>query len=215
MLPLTLTTPKPLIPVCGMPMIETVLAGLLPVTDRIYVVAGYLAEQFSYLAEKYEKVELIYNPFYETVNNISSVFVAREVLSGGSCFICEADLYVSDQSIFSHPLDHSCYYGTMVNGYSDDWVFETDSEGFISRVGKRGTDCYNMTGVSWFSQEDAKRLRAAVEQAYGEPGYEQLFWDEVVDRNLEILKLKIHPVEKGAIVEIDTVEELERFRQET
>lgn len=214
MLPLTLNTPKPLIPVCGTPMIETMIAGLLPVTDRIYVVAGYLAEQFSYLAEKYEKVELIYNPFYETVNNISSVFAAREVLSQGSCFICEADLYVSDQSIFGHQLEHSCYYGIMVKGYSDDWVFETDPEGFISRVGKGGTDCYNMAGVSYFSQGDAKRLREAIERIYGEPGFEALFWDEVVDRNLQSLKLKVHPVEKGSIVEIDTVEELERFRRE-
>lgn len=213
MYPLTLRTPKPLIPVCGMPMIETVIAGLLPVTDRIYVVAGYLAEQFSYLKEKYEKVELIYNPFYETVNNISSVYAAREVLSQGSCFICEADLYVSDKSIFEHPLDHSCYYGIMVKGYSADWVFETDSEGFISRVGKGGTDCYNMAGISYFSRGDAHRLRDAIERTYGKPGFEKLFWDEVVDRNLQFLKLKVHPVKKGSIVEIDTAEELEWFQQ--
>lgn len=210
MQPLTLKTPKPLIPVCGIPMIETVIAGLFPVTDRIYVVAGYLAEQFSYLEEKYEKVELIFNPFYETVNNISSVFAAREILSQGSCFICEADLYVSDESIFEYPSDQSCYYGIMVKGDSADWVFETDSEGFISRVGKGGTDCYNMTGIAFFNQEDAKRLKDAVELAYGKPGFEALFWDEVVDRNLQFLKLKVHPVERGAIVELDTVEELER-----
>ncbi|MCI9319123.1 MAG: NTP transferase domain-containing protein [Lachnospiraceae bacterium] len=212
MLPLTFNTPKPLIPVCGIPMIETVIAGLLPVADRIYVVAGYLAEQFSYLAEKFDKVELIYNSVYETVNNISSIYAAREVLSMGSCFICEADLYLSDGSILGEPLEHSCYFGTMVEGFSPDWVFETDSEGFISRVGKGGMDCYNMVGISYFDKEDAERLRSAVEREYGQPGYETLFWDEVVDRNLRCLKLKIHPVEKGKIVEIDTVEELERFR---
>lgn len=73
-------------------------------------------------------------------------------------------------------------------------------------------DCYNMVGISYFDKEDAERLRSAVEREYGQPGYETLFWDEVVDRNLRCLKLKIHPVEKGKIVEIDTVEELERFR---
>jgi CTP:phosphocholine cytidylyltransferase-like protein len=35
-----------------------------------------------------------------------------------------------------------------------------------------------------------------------------MFWDEVVDRNLDKLNLVVEPVEEGKLVEIDTVEEL-------
>ena len=126
-------------------------------------------------------------------------------------FICEADLYVSDESIFKAELDHSCYYGRMVRGHSDDWVFEQDDSGKIIRVGKVGVDCFNMVGVSWFKKEDARILGKLINMRYGTEGYEDLFWDDVVNENLDKLDLIVHEVHDGQLVEIDTVEELKEI----
>ena len=49
--------------------------------------------------------------------------------------------------------------------------------------------------------------------AYEVPGFETLFWDDVVNRNLDKLDLIVEPVEEGQIIEIDTVEELERINK--
>ncbi len=38
---------------------------------------------------------------------------------------------------------------------------------------------------------------------------EDLFWDDVVNNNLDKLKLHVHPVFDNQIVEIDTVSELD------
>ena len=213
MRPLTETTPKPLITVGNKPMIETVIDGLESRgVDSITVVVGYLGEQFDYLVQKYPNVRIIKNSVYETINNISSVYAARDVLLEGDCFICEADLFVSDSSIFLAELDNSCYYGKMVKGHSDDWVFEQDEGGNITRVGKYGDDCYNMTGIAFFKKKDAKILHEAIEKEYGVPGYEDMFWDDVVNKHIDDFSLTVHPVEHSQIIEIDTVSELEAVR---
>lgn len=214
MRPITNTMPKPLVEVGGRPLIETIIDGFEKRgVENIFIVVGYLGGRFDYLCEKYSNITLIKNDVYETVNNISSVYFAKEVLSRGDCFICEADLYLSDPSMLLGDFAESGYFGKMVEGPSDDWVFDLDVNGFITRVGKCGESTYNMVGVSYFKAQDALILKAAIEYEYGKPGYESLFWDDAVNRHLDKLRLKVHPVTANQIIEIDTVDELMELRE--
>lgn len=208
MRPLTCDIPKPLVKVNGISMIETVIAGLeRRGVSKIYVVVGYLKEQFSYLAEKHSNIMLIENTEYTQKNNISSIYAVSDLMGKEDCFICEADLYVSDLSVFDAKLECSCYFGKMVKGHSEDWVFDL-KDNRIVHIGRCGDDTYNMCGISYFKKEDAGIIAEAIKAAYVREGHEQLYWDEIVDQQLERIYLTVNPVKTEQIVEIDSIQEL-------
>ena len=71
--PATDDTPKPMVKVNGVRMIDTVIDALhANGINEIHIVTGYLAGRFSEVKQKYPDVDILYNPYYETRNNISS-----------------------------------------------------------------------------------------------------------------------------------------------
>lgn len=214
MRPLTEKKPKPLITVDGTPMIETVIRALEKRgVSHIYVVVGYLGDQFEYLTDKYEGITIVRNEYYEKINNISSIHAVTDVMRGHSAFICEADLYIPNDDVLNATFKKSCYFGRMVEGHSDDWVFDQDESGRITRIGKGGDSVYNMCGISYFLEHDAETIADAIDETWEKPGYEQLFWDEVVHSVLDKTDLTVHPIKNGDIVEIDTVDELKAVEE--
>ena len=106
--PVTEKTPKPLIRVKGQRMIESVIEALCQngITE-IYIVVGYLKEQFEELAEQWPGVQLIENPYYETCNNISSLYAAREYLE--NCMILDGDQIIYNKKILTPFFERSGY----------------------------------------------------------------------------------------------------------
>ena len=108
MRPITNKVPKPLVKVNGKAMIEGVIEKLHEQgIQEIHIVVGYLKEQFDYLKEKYNDVHLIDNPYFDTCNNISSLYVAREHLK--NVIILDGDQIINNSQILEKNFDFSLY----------------------------------------------------------------------------------------------------------
>lgn len=114
MRPVTLSTPKPLIKVNGVRMIDTVIQGLQKNGIReIYVVVGYLKEKFLCLTEEYNDVMLIENPYYNTCNNISSLYMARDYIE--DVMILDGDQLICHPEILKPEFEHSGYHAVWAD----------------------------------------------------------------------------------------------------
>lgn len=206
LVPVTLNTPKPLVRVNGKRIIDSLLDALIAAgIEEIYLVRGYLAPQFDQLLARYPSIRMIDNPLYNEANNISSVLCAKEHLQ--NAYICEADLLLSNPNLIRKYQYATNYLGVPVKK-TDDWCL-TCKNGYVTRLAIGGTDCFHMFGISYWTQEDGKRLSEHVEKVYDTPGGKERYWDQVaLDYYPEQYRITVRPCTFGDIAEIDTYKEL-------
>lgn len=204
--PVTLDTPKPLVKINGVRILDTLLDALISKgIMNITIVRGYKKEQFDQLLEKYPMLHFIDNPEFNLANNISSAIHAIDLID--RCYICEADLYISNPDVINKYEYHSNYLGAKVTE-TDDWCFKKHN-GYASNYQMGGTDCYQAFGISYWDGEDAEKLKTDLRKVYGSRGGKENLWEmvplKICRKNY---KLEIRKCHKSDIIEIDNFIEL-------
>ena len=206
LVPVTLDTPKPLVKVNGVRIIDTLLDALYAKDIKnITIVVGYKKEQFQQLLEKYPTLKFIENPIYNESNNISSIYAARDIID--RCYICEADLVVSNPEVITKYQYASNYLGAYVSE-TDDWCFFKKGN-FIDRVAIGGENCWHMIGISYWDEEDSKKLREDVVKVFNSRGGKEKYWDNVpLTVCKKDFKIEVRDCIKSNVTEIDNFSEL-------
>ena len=208
LVPITFNTPKPLVRVHGVRIIDRLIDACLEAgIGEIYIVRGYLAEQFDQLLYKYPMIKFLENPVYNEANNISSALVARYLLS--NAYVFEADLLISNPAIIK-----KYHYGSdflaIKKERTDDWCFRV-RDGFIAeeKVGGEGDDIWQMVGISYWNEMDGHKLSQDIADVYAAPGGKERYWEQVpLVYAKNNYKVEVRGCLEEDIVEIDTFREL-------
>jgi len=209
LVPITLNTPKPLVRVKGVRIIDTLLDAVYAAgIDEIVIVRGYLGEQFDQLKYKYPKLQFLENPLYNESNNISSAMCVRYLLQ--NAYVLESDLLLKNPALIRKYQYASNYLGVPVER-TDDWCFETNN-GIITRIRVGGQNCHHMFGISYWTQTDGARLADHIKQVYEMPGGKERYWDQVaLEYFIKDYSVEVRECTFDDIIEIDTFNELKKL----
>ena len=207
LVPVTLNTPKPLVRVNGTRIIDTLIDACLEAgISEIYIVRGYLSEQFDQLLYKYPMIKFIENPSYNEANNISSAMAARYLMQ--NAYIFEADLLISNPKIIRKYNYRSNVLGIWKER-TDDWCLTSDKDGCVDEEKVGGLNCHQMVGIYYFNAADGAKLSEHIKEAYLAPGGKERYWETVPNQAYKgQYKIEIIPCTEEDIVEIDTFREL-------
>ena len=209
MVPITLNTPKPLVRVHGNRIIDSCLDALKNAgISEIYIVRGYLGEQFDQLLYKYPNLKFIENPIFNEANNISSIVYAGDLLK--NTYIIEADLLLYNKNLITK-YQYSTNYLGIPTTRTDDWCFYKKN-GFISKMSIGGENCYKMVGISYWTEPDGQKLIKRAAELFNSPGGKERYWDQIpLEYYIKDFKIEIRECTADDIIEIDTFKELKEL----
>lgn len=206
LVPVTLNTPKPLVRVNGKRIIDGLIDACLEAgINEIYIVRGYLAEQFDQLLYKYPMIKFLENPIYNEANNISSSMCARYMLS--NAYVFEADLLISNPKIIT-PYHYTSDFLAIKKDRTDDWCFVV-KDGIIVEEKVGGLDCWQMVGISYWNEVDGHKLSNDIKETYDMPGGKECYWEQVpLVYCKNHYQVEVRECFENDIIEIDTFREL-------
>lgn len=211
MKPVTDFVPKPLVKVNGVSFIETIITALISNNiNEIYIVVGYMKEKFTFLKEKYSEVILVENPYYDTCNNISSLFVVKDKIE--ESIIMDADQLIKNPKILFTDFEKSGYSCKWISEYENDWILKVNDNKEVISCNRNGGIGWRLYSVSRWTKEDGKKLSELLEKEFIYNKNTQLYWDDIaIFCYPKLFNLTIYEIKDEDMYEIDTLDDLIKF----
>ena len=201
MIPINTQSPKALLEVNGETIIERTIKQLHEIgVTEIYVVVGFMKEQFEYLIDEYG-VELVVNEHYAEKNNLHSLNLVAEHIS--NTYIIPCDIWCMKNPYSRNEL----YSWYMVNDLVDDESMVRVNRKMELAVTTDGQAGNMMVGISYLAEPQATIIRDKLKTFDKDKRYEKSFWEEVlIDNDRMIVFAKV--AYSADTVEINTFEQL-------
>ncbi|MFX0548026.1 sugar phosphate nucleotidyltransferase [Hathewaya histolytica] len=203
--PITIDTPKALVKVNGIPMLERQIEYLKEIgINEIIVATGYLSDKFEYLKKKYG-VKLIHNDKFDVYNNIYTMYLIKSYLN--DAYVIEGDVYIN-KNFLKKDIHRSTYFSAYRN-FKDEWKIIYDEDKRVTDIEIGSGQGYILSGVSYWNEEDGLYIQNKLEEIITTNGFENLYWDDVVKDNIKNLNVFIEKISSDYCYEIDSISDLE------
>ncbi|MDD6655882.1 MAG: NTP transferase domain-containing protein [Lachnospiraceae bacterium] len=201
MVPINTQSPKALLEVNGETIIERTIKQLHEIgVTEIYVVVGFMKEQFEYLIDEYG-VELVVNEHYAEKNNLHSLNLVADHIS--NTYIIPCDIWCMKNPYSRNEL----YSWYLVNDLVDDESMVRVNRKMELAVTSDGQAGNMMVGISYLAEPQATIIRDKLKTFDKDKRYEKSFWEEVlIDTDRMIVYAKV--AHSSDTVEINTFEQL-------
>lgn len=208
--PVTLNTPKPLVRVNGVRMIDTLLDAVTAAgIPEIIIVRGYLSEQFDQLLYKYPQIRFVENPIFNECNNISSAMCVRYLFQNS--YVLDADLILKNPKLIRRYEYQTNLLGVPVER-TDDWCVTVGKSGYVENVAMGGLNGYRELGIFYCDREDGAKLAEDLQDVFQSPGGRERLWEQVpMVYKKEHYKITVRECSAEDFTEIDTFSELKRI----
>ncbi len=180
MVPINTGATKGMLKVRGEILIERLIRQLHEAGIReIYIVVGFLKEQYEYLIDEYQ-VQLLVNPNYGTMNNLYSLALAKERLA--NAYILPCDIWCEKNPFRKYEL------------YS--WYMVSEEE-----------EKHSMIGIAYLQEPESGYVKRQIKGMTENGEHTDSFWEETLWKD-EVMVTAARPVSAGETFEINTYEQL-------
>ncbi len=222
LLPLTENTPKCLLPVSGIPVIEWQIDALLACgIKEITIVAGFQAGLIETLLQQHYTddtllINVLFNPFFEVADNLASCWLARSIMNRD--FLLLNGDTVIESALVTQVLDSEPAPITLSIDYkntydADDMKVQLDAHGWVQQVSKilpvNQIDAESI-GLVYFRALGPQYFREAVESALRHPAELKSWYLSIIDKLAKKHWVNSCSVAGHRWCEIDFIEDLAR-----
>jgi choline kinase len=164
------------------------------------------------------RIRTIYNPFYKVADNLGSLFMAREELTG-DCLVWNGDTLVSDSlmaKVVGNTSQGICVTIDRKDGYDDDDMkVVVDDDGRLRAIGKRLSAGVNgeSIGLLAFRGDGSERFREAIDRDIRTPEGTTIWYLRVIHHLAEQSEVWTLDIEGEEWGEVDFPPDVERARE--
>lgn len=222
--PLTNDTPKCLLNIGGKTILERTVSNILDngINDFI-IVTGFLKEKIEkHILEKFPElnVKYIFNDVFDSTNNIYSLWLTKEYMSGNEMLLLDSDILFNQQilKLLLESPHRNCL--AVKSGFKlgeEEIKVTITGDGSIKEISKvidPDAAVGESIGIEKFGSELTEELFKILDYMILKENKKNIFYEAAFEKAINN-GVKIFPVDVGKLkcIELDTVEDV-KFAQE-